>query len=358
MKRYLLIVIITVIIIGIGTAIYFFVFADKKVNDLILNQNTNVNNTNDETNANNSESSLDYKTVENLLFMSSCYFSKNPDDVKYFPENLRDKNAYVPDKTNEGDMAFIKTYCQDYTKEAFDYFAKLIRTDEDKDGLNAYLEKIFSIDDNKPDTDNDGYNDLEEVVSGHNPNDLLTQKLNNARDQVSLLMQEDPINQEAIILACAALDIEGNALASQKDSCLEQASRIISDPTFCDKANFTLNSYFYGLCKDNMIWNAAKTAEDCLKINSQSLKGICIDEKVKELKSLAPCSLPGVIFTECAWNKFYYLEDRTDCDTYNALLGKDDFMACLFAVAETTHDTTLCKEITNIGLNTCINQVQ
>jgi hypothetical protein len=348
----------TIIIIGIGLAIYFFISDDKKIDYVTLNQNTSVNNINNKANASNPESNLDYKTIENLILMSSCYLNKYPNDVQYFPENLRDKNAYVPDKANEDDMEFIKKYCSNYTQEAFDYFAKLIRTDADKDGLNVYLEVIFSIDDNKLDTDNDGYNDLEEVVSGHNPNDLLTQKQNDARDRVSLLMQEDPINQKAIILACAALDIEGSALASQKDSCLEQASRMISDPTFCDKAKFTPNSYFYGLCKDNMIGSAAKTAEDGLKINSESLKGICIDEKVKELKSLAPCSLPGITFTECAWNKFYYLKDRADCDTYSILLGKDDFMECLFAVAKTTHDTSLCKEITNIGPNTCISQVQ
>lgn len=41
--------------------------------------------------------------------------------------------------------------------------------DSDNDGLPDNLEKLLGIDINKPDSDNDGYNDLEEVKNGYSP---------------------------------------------------------------------------------------------------------------------------------------------------------------------------------------------
>jgi hypothetical protein len=51
---------------------------------------------------------------------------------------------------------------------------KMHEFDYDKDGLNDWLERWFGSSIGKADTDGDGYNDFDEVMSGHSPVDIST----------------------------------------------------------------------------------------------------------------------------------------------------------------------------------------
>lgn len=96
-----------------------------------------------------------------------CYLRAHPEDAKFFPEGII-RTVFV---TNSQDAVY-SSVCADtriVTPERLARGRMLIETDADNDGLNLALENAYYTDDNKVDTDSDGYSDLEEILSGHNP---------------------------------------------------------------------------------------------------------------------------------------------------------------------------------------------
>ncbi|MFA6391860.1 MAG: hypothetical protein WCW66_03880 [Patescibacteria group bacterium] len=363
MKKYIIIALVAILVIGVGVAVYLFIFNDKKSdNDLVLNNTNNTEETNTNSVSHNENlESLDFNLSDpgDLYFVSICYLNENPDDVIYFNEGLREEFARIPDKTSNEEIDLIASICESYDQKDSDYFRKLIETDNDKDGINSYLEIIFTTDDNNPDTDSDGYDDLKEVINGFNPNDLLEDKQNAIDEKLGILLKENPIDQDAVILACEELDYRVGSLISEKDSCLEQASRKMTDLKFCDKAKFKESSW-YDKCIISIKLNSAITTADCLNIDDDWSKSYCLKERAIESKSLEPCSLLTGEFDEfivCANGTYPYLENKTDCDTYRERMDDDDYSSCLWNVAYNTKDYRICEFKPSGEILACVNEL-
>ncbi|MFA6466547.1 MAG: hypothetical protein WCV71_01680 [Patescibacteria group bacterium] len=345
--------VIVLLLILVGGGVYWWF--QKKANEIKIKENqapvvNEVSNKEDSEQENNIED--DYTLTENLMFMEICYLRDHPELIKYYPENLDEHTSIFTDTLSDDGQKDIDELCVDANEDGYNYFLSLLQIDEDMDGLNLYLERYYNSSDNNKDTDGDGFDDLVEIINGYDPNNLRTEYINNIHDQLAVLYESDELDIDKIIETCNLLLIdEYSKIDDQgRDSCLESASRSISDVTFCDKVNFSFD-YLYEQCKDNMVFNKASTAEECLKVQDETLRTLCIHKEVKKAKSLEPCMILPEEFDSCVNPVFGDLESTDDCYKYKSNMTIDTFDSCLSAVAVSQNKATYC-----FGMNEQINQ--
>jgi hypothetical protein len=93
----------------------------------------------------------------------ACYLQEHPEAIQRFPSGeLRDyfTTDIAPITAND---------CFLIGEEAIAAVDEGIRTDDDQDGLNTYLENLLGTDDANPDTDGDGFTDATEIANEYNP---------------------------------------------------------------------------------------------------------------------------------------------------------------------------------------------
>lgn len=132
--------------------------------------NTNVNsaptNTNtppSNTSTGNGNTNSTYSFTEYGL--AACYVNQHPSILSQMPQNQLTTEAYRDYTTApSGNLG-----CSAYTQTQIDGVRASLITDADGDGLSQNYETFLTTSDAKADSDGDGYNDYQEVLSGYNP---------------------------------------------------------------------------------------------------------------------------------------------------------------------------------------------
>lgn len=93
--------------------------------------------------------------------LAACYLKNHPEGLVYFPAG----------KISQEYLSLTSTQdCSSFTDNQINSVLAYLTADRDQDGLNNIVEQKYSTDDNKKDTDADGYDDLTEINNGYDPN--------------------------------------------------------------------------------------------------------------------------------------------------------------------------------------------
>lgn len=288
-----------------------------------------------------------YATIDDFRY--ACYLLENPSALAFVPEGtLRD--GYAALKEDEEPVGL----CESFKELGWGAIEPLATVDQDKDGLNGFLELLYHADDTKADTDGDGYSDLTEVQSSHDPNDIYTLRKGELGDQMQEVLSATPVDIPKVVDVCCEYQA-----GTDRETCLAQASGKINDPTFCDNVDFPAESYEYTQCKNSFLFKTGNP-QDCLNIVGGSDPYICLEQYAKEQRSLKPCELlEGEQFKVCAGgiDVFSSLPNSSECYTYQSRLDEYQFDECIKAVAHSTKNPSLCFEQDQDYPGYCVERV-
>jgi hypothetical protein len=289
-----------------------------------------------------------------LAMILPCYLNSNLDLLEYFADELK--------FWTEGFLG--EEFCSRFelNREASLYLETAIKTDTDNDGLNDLLELMYYTDKTKTDTDNDGYDDLTEVMSMNDPNNILTEQDNAFMILISEEFEKNDPNVDIISSSCLSLSRK-----SRQFDCLELASRheTIVDLSFCDDIQGVNTEYLKNSCIDNILKqqaNESNNVDECLKLSGEMEKFSCLNDFMIKNHTLEPCEIAGKEkFTTCIsasyQDVFAALENNNDCYKYKDWFKFErEFNSCLEAVAVTNKDFSFCFEDFNNTSN-CINSM-
>jgi len=289
-----------------------------------------------------------------LAMILPCYLNSNLDLLEYFTAELK----------FWGEDSLGEEFCSRFelSREASLYLETAIKTDTDNDGLNDLLELMYYTDKTKTDTDNDGYDDLTEVVSMNDPNNILTEQDNVFMMLISEEFEKNDPDINIISSSCLSLSRKGRQF-----DCLELAARqgVVTDLSFCDAIQGVNTEYLKNNCIDNILRKQANESNDideCLKLPGEEEKFSCLNDFMIKNHTLEPCEIAGKEkFTTCIsasyQDVFAALDSSDDCYKYKDWFKfESEFNRCLEAVAITKKDASLCFE-EDIYKPDCINLI-
>ncbi len=354
-----LLVIFLVIFLFLGGLAYAWFFTDlkdnisflksKEITDSIKTEEANIATSTE-------DMVVDYTKKETLAYLIPCYIYKYPEASQYFPEGkLRDIFAMSPaerESTTE-EPEYMTTICLPFEQKAYDYALTLLKTDDDKDGLNLFLENMYRTSDNNVDTDGDTYPDLTEVLTDHDPNNLFTAEYKAKMSKIETAIRQPSFDVNEMVALCKSFED-----ATLTDPCFEfiSSSPYLTDVTFCDTVGFSDELSFKGDCKENFLMRSGKP-EDCLGVGGSG-DSICLSQYIEKEKSLRPCMLVGAEnFSVCVGGYFHFLDQVSDCNEYKQYLDDYLYDSCLFDVAVSTKDPKACDGVIKMGSSECIRRL-
>ncbi|MFA6252657.1 MAG: hypothetical protein WCV69_00085 [Patescibacteria group bacterium] len=374
-----IIIILVVVFLLLGGLAYAWFFTGLKDSIPFLNSKKVTNNINigDSNNASSTDVLMvDYTKKEEQKVLLTCYMYYHPEASQYFPDgsifgsattnSLQENNGSTTIlKTESDDKSFfavgsspegdemMSNLCGVYNQDAYDFMLNMLKTDVDQDGLNVYMEDQYHTSDNNVDTDGDGYSDLTEILTNHDPNNLWTLEQNAKNDRLEAIFAQPNFNVAEAVAICKTMG-DNNAI----DVCLESISRHpgFSEPNYCDTVGFSAGSIYKDWCYDDILFNSGK-AEDCIKIDN-STTDFCLAQYVEKEKSLRPCMLLGQDeISMCINPTFKYLDEKSDCDEYKDKMSSDDYNTCLWFIAFNTKDPKVCESSESNKVLTCVNNL-
>lgn len=276
--RLIIIVAISIVLLA-AIAIYFIwatklnvgfnIFSENKQTTSIVNENLNINQ---------NQQPFNYQDINNWTILVKCLSYKNQDIKQYFPAALW--NQYLYSSSTNFDLQ----QCANYGNEADAYILNLIKTDNDQDGLNDMLERIYLSSDMLVDTDQDTYSDLTEVINGFDPR-VPAKPLLNDYQKSSVIIKKFTAGELDVYQAVAECKNQMEQSYSQ-DDCVGKIYALLEDRDHCTLDIFptsTINMPFMvEMCKESVLireiiksGNASRCNElihakqDCLDYFSQ-----------------------------------------------------------------------------------------
>ncbi len=266
---------------------------------------------------------FEYKDFDSMSSIVPCYLNKNPQELIYFPEgSLR---AFFDHISSDSEIKNLSCTMYDF-EEIDDYAASLFQTDVDRDGLSLYLENIYSTDDEKEDTDDDGFSDLVEINNGYNPNDA-----NDGPRGIGLF---DYNNEDLVD------DNSDEADGSDTEEDVDTEEEGGDGGTTDLPQEIQINQ-----------------PEDCLLLEDAEINQ-CLNNFVESMASLEPCVL-SVDFDRCVAdaNLFSYISNNQECFVYEDYMNITNFDKCLSVRSTIEDNANLCFSLKEASALNCINSL-
>ncbi|MCK5412893.1 MAG: hypothetical protein KAI57_00805 [Candidatus Pacebacteria bacterium] len=276
--------------------------------------------------------------------------------VIYFFLLNKEDNSELPVKENVGIV-------KDEEAKGIEIDKKL---DTDQDGLPDYLEKIIGTDEKNSDTDEDSYNDFEEIKNGYNP--LNTEKYTEeewglVKGKIKkegkvifgdILVISDEVLQKAVAI-CQKMEDEDKknlcfALTKNNPSECEDQPEILkegcclmyafldNDASLCDKR---LDSELCSaiILKDDSICETSSDIDACYSSVASSKKDVSSCEKFNDE------SMQNFCISSVEMN-IEYCKNMEDEDVFKEM--------CFLNIAKGKNDVSIYSELKSENKNNCI----
>lgn len=266
-----------------------------------------------------------FRELSNLSFLLPCYLNASSSALMYFPEgHLRDFFASISDDESISDLD-----CDNYLHpDANNYLMSLLQTDNDGDGLNLYLENINLTSDDIIDSDRDSYDDMTEVISGHDPNDFIEGN-NSLADYYDYEVGEGGL-----------VNAEEGENSEEEENTEEEEDEETSNP---DEE------------EEEVVF---ESPEECLTLEGDDVD-VCLNNFAIQERTLAICEM-SLDFNNCVSinrDAFSALENIQECYDYVDLLTVSNYDQCLALQSVAKDSVASCFDVKDISVVSCINQV-